>query len=89
MKELNINSKNICKIARANKKSILITYEDGTFEKCYSEALLNYYIHLPSEHINNKAIISFFENRKENNISDGLYTPYNESFKIKSMLENK
>lgn len=83
-----IRNKIISKVSRINKKSILITFEDGTYAKDSIAHLLDYYLQLPnSDYKNNKAIVTFFENREENNISNGLYRLYNEKFQIKSILE--
>lgn len=81
--------KNINKIIKHNRKSIMVTYEDNTFEIMTNALLLDIFFKLPSNDRNFYKIVQFFEDREENNIGPALYRYYTDIFKAKMAIEGK
>lgn len=78
--------KNINKIVKHNRKSVLVTYDDNTFEVMTNVLLLDIFLHTPVKDNNFNKIMSFFET-KENNIGHTLYRNYSDIFKAKMVME--
>ena len=74
----------IVKIVRTSVKSMLITFEDGTYEKWPIRKLIDYFAHtVKSGSDEYKLIVSFFEDREVNGITRGLYNLYDEAYRAK------
>lgn len=80
--------KNINKIVRHNRKSVLVTYDDNTFQIMTNALLLDIFYNTPVKDNNFNKIMSFFET-KENDIGPVLYRNYNDIFKAKMVMEGK